>query len=182
MPLVKRLVHLMGGNASIVSQPNKGTTVYVKLPFNLVQKATQQKTPLFQVDKINIQNNGVKILLADDDQTTQLHIRRLLEKHGYQVVIAEDGQSALFELTKNDFVCILMDVQMPVMDGVEVTKQIRASQFKFNNIPIIALTAYAMSGDEQKFLEAGMDDYVAKPVHKENLIHVLRKQLDLSLE
>ena len=84
-------------------------------------------------------------------------------------------------LTEANFDCVLMDVQMPVMDGIEATKKIRSSRLGYENIPIIALTAYAMRGDREQFLEAGMDDYLAKPVDRDKLLAILKKYLPKSL-
>ena len=118
-----------------------------------------------------------KVLLVDDDEITQIQIKRLLEKQGLKVQVADNGKIALDELAKAEFQCILMDVQMPFMDGVEATKRIRASNSNFRTIPIIALTAYAMSGDRKSFLEAGMDDYVAKPIDQDVLMETLKRYL-----
>jgi CheY-like chemotaxis protein len=122
-------------------------------------------------------SRAIKVLLVDDDETTRMHIDRLLEKHGVEVYGAENGEQALSELAKHSVDCILMDIQMPVMDGLEATRRIRASEAELHSIPIIALTAYAMSGDRQKCLDAGMDDYIAKPVDKDKLLEVIDRNL-----
>jgi signal transduction histidine kinase/ActR/RegA family two-component response regulator len=177
LPLVKRIVHLMAGNMSISSQKNQGTTVYVSIPFK-IPEALQKKGESRNGDKsLNLQ--AYRILIADDDPTTQFTAKRLLEKIGCQVEIVENGQEVLSRLEHNDFDCILMDVQLPVLDGVESTRQIRASKNKYKDIPIIALTAFAMTGDREKFLEAGMDDYIAKPVDKDELFQVIEKNIAL---
>ena len=121
--------------------------------------------------------SNLKVLLVDDDETTQLYIGNLLEMKGISHSLAENGKTALQQLEQNKYDCILMDVQMPVLDGVETTKQIRSSYSNCKNIPIIAMTAYAMSGDRETFLEAGMDDYIAKPVDKDELVEVLERNL-----
>ncbi len=176
LPLIKRLVHLMGGNASIVSRENEGTTVYVSLPFNF--PPSSKDSPEMQKSKgKQPENKAFRILLVDDEKATQLYIRNLLEKSGYVVTVTENGQNALGELGNNGYACILMDIQMPVLDGVEATKRIRNEIPGGKDIPIIALTAYAMTGDREKFLQAGMDDYVAKPVNKNTLLEVLYKNL-----
>jgi CheY-like chemotaxis protein len=118
---------------------------------------------------------------VDDEAVTQFYIKRLLQKQGINVSVAENGEQAAEMLTKASFDCVLMDVQMPVMDGVEATKKIRSSDLGGKNIPVIALTAYAMRGDREKFMEAGMDDYLAKPVDRDKLLAILKKHLPKSL-
>lgn len=174
LPLVKRLVNLLGGNASIISWEGQGTTVYLSLPFRTSETLKQQPKQVAENTENRLQRQ-YKILLADDDLITQLSTKRLLEKHGSLVKTVENGQEALSELEKEEFDCLLMDVQMPVLDGVNATRQIRNSQAKYKDIPIIALTAYAMTGDREKFLKAGMNDYIAKPVDKDELIEIIAR-------
>jgi len=118
-----------------------------------------------------------RILLVEDDQLNQLPTIRLLERRGHTVILAEDGRQALEILAAQDFDCILMDVQLPEMNGIEATKAIREhpSLGTKRTTPIIALTAYAMAGDKEKFLQAGMDDYLAKPVMVADLEQVLAR-------
>jgi len=175
LPLVKRLVHLMNGNASISSQKSEGTCVYVRLPFR-VPPSQQMPTELQSKEQVSQAKNRC-ILLVDDDETTQFHIARLLEKYGFIVTVVENGKKALREFQENSFDCILMDIQMPVLDGLEASKQIRSCQNKNNDIPIVALTAYTMSGDREKFLESSMDDYIAKPVDNEELMELLERNI-----
>jgi CheY-like chemotaxis protein len=93
------------------------------------------------------------------------------------VEVVENGEQVLAALEKDDYDCILMDVRMPVLDGVEATKKIRQSKSGYKDVPIIALTAHAMLGDRQKFLDAGMDEYIAKPVDNEELKEVLKRSV-----
>ena len=176
LPLVKRLVDLMNGNISISSKEGEGTSAYVSIPFR-ISESLQHDIPKFQSGEKENKAMDLRILLVEDDETAQLHIRTLLEKHGYRVNVAGNGEKTLSVLENDEFDCILMDVQMPVLDGVEATNHIRSSNSNFKNIPIIAMTAYAMSGDREKFLDAGMDDYIAKPVDKDELIEVLKRNL-----
>ena len=108
----------------------------------------------------------LRILLVEDEPSNSYALTNLLEKTGHNVTLAENGQQALELLAAQDFDVILMDVQMPVMNGVEATKTIRQSSAlgKKKDIFIIAMTAYAMTGDREIFIEAGMNDYIAKPV------------------
>jgi len=114
---------------------------------------------------------GLRLLLAEDNETNQLVARLILEQLGHEVEIAENGRAVLEWLSAEPFAAVLMDCQMPEMDGYETTRQIRAGKVRgLNpNIPIIALTAYAMPADRTRVLEAGMDDYVTKPISKEAL-------------
>ena len=174
LPLVKRLVALMGGNAAITSAEGQGTEVFVCLPFRTPEPLRAE--PADQPGGAEPDDlQGARVLLADDDEATQLHVKRLLEKHGASVQVSENGQQALYALSSQAFDCVLMDVQMPVMDGVEATKSIRSSKAGFQNIPVIALTAYAMPGDRERFLAAGMSDYLAKPVDRDDLRATLKR-------
>jgi CheY-like chemotaxis protein len=124
----------------------------------------------------------LRILMAEDDVSNQLVVRTMLEKLGHEVTLAENGMQALEFLRGGEFDMVLMDIQMPVMGGLEVTQAIRSAPglARFRSIPIIALTAYAMTGDREKFLEAGMNDYLAKPVSLESLKRVLEKHAALT--
>ncbi|MFH0926075.1 MAG: response regulator [bacterium] len=137
-------------------------------------------------------NNSLHILLAEDNSINQMIVTRLLEKYGHKVVIANNGFEAVACLQKEYFDLILMDVEMPKMDGLEATKKIREQEEKIKSgevvcepessfvqarekkIPIIALTAHAMKGDKERFLEAGMDGYLAKPINVEDLFEVIK--------
>jgi two-component system sensor histidine kinase/response regulator len=114
------------------------------------------------------------VLLAEDNPVNQRVAARLLEKRGHVVVLAENGVRAIEEFQKQRFDLILMDVQMPVMDGVDATAAIRQSEkITGGHIPIVAMTAHAMEGDRQRFLESGMDGYISKPVHSRELFETI---------
>jgi len=176
LPLVKRLVSLMGGNAAICSQPSQGTTVYVSLPFHIPEAYRHEGIQSVEADSQS-DSETRRVLLADDDSTTQIHIRNLLHKRGFSVQVVQNGEQVLNELAENRYDCILMDVQMPVLDGVETTRRIRETQDWFRDIPIIAITAYAMAGDRERFIQSGMNDYLTKPVHKDDLLDALNDNL-----
>ena len=119
---------------------------------------------------------GAKILLAEDNKINQMVATELLKLEGFSATVAENGRVALDLLQEQKFDLILMDLQMPVMDGFEATRAIRADA-RFNNIPILAMTASAMSRDRELCLEAGMDDHVAKPIEPQVLYRALVKWL-----
>jgi len=118
----------------------------------------------------------LRVLLAEDNVVNQKLAARLLEKHGHHVTVTSNGREALAALDRENFDAVLMDVQMPEMDGFEATAAIRArEQHTGRHIPIIAMTAHAMQGDRERCLEAGMDDYISKPIKIRELIDVLEK-------
>ena len=119
---------------------------------------------------------GLKILLAEDNEVNQFLATTLLEKEGHRVVVAANGQEALDVLEKEPFDLVLMDVQMPVMDGFEATARLRAREEQTGkHIPVIAMTAHAMKGDRERCLAAGMDGYVSKPVQARELALAIRE-------
>ncbi len=120
----------------------------------------------------------LRILLTEDNAVNQRLASRLLEKEGHVVVVADDGAKALKACKENTFDLILMDVQMPVLDGMEATAAIRQTeQSTGQHVPIIAMTAHAMAGDRQRFLKAGMDGYVSKPIHSRDLLEAIESVL-----
>ncbi len=178
LAICKRLVGLMGGNMAIASEVGEGTSVYFCITFNLVDKFSKPSKLI--EDKEVAATKNLKILLADDDRVSRFVAKRQLEKAGHKVTDVEDGQQVLNVLQADKvFDVVLMDVQMPIMDGVEATLAIREGQAGERNrqIPIIALTAYAMNGDNVTFMKAGMDEYASKPVEMEMLSKVMSKAI-----
>ena len=171
LAIVRRLMELMGGCLCVDSSP-EGTTVCFSLPLDQaedvrsigeVQRACER--PL----------RSLRVLLVEDDPVSMFAAGRVLEKAGHEVVSATDGAQAVAKLRGGDFDLVLMDVQLPVMDGVQATALIRSdpSLGAKSRVPVIAMTAYAMSGDRDRFLAAGMDDYIAKPMSMPELLAVL---------
>ncbi|UTF51844.1 PAS domain S-box protein [Desulfomicrobium sp. ZS1] len=175
LAIVKRLVDLMGGKISVASTLGEGTTVNVLLPFKLPvdERIPNEKGPGHLVQA----KQSLRILLAEDEPSNSYAVTKLLEKAGHTVTLAENGQQVLDLLAAQDFEVVLMDVQMPVMNGVESTKAIRQSLTlgKKKDIFIIAMTAYAMTGDRERFLEVGMNDYLSKPFSFNDLERLLIK-------
>lgn len=126
------------------------------------------------------ENNKESLLLVEDNPVNQIVAQAMLEEMGYHIVLAENGEDALTVLKQhpvNYFSLILMDCQMPILDGYSTTKAIRAGDLgsRFNNMTIIAMTANAMKGDRQKCIDAGMNDYIAKPIEQNKLQNMLKK-------
>lgn len=112
----------------------------------------------------------MKILVVEDNRPNQLVARALLEKEGYAVDVVDDGDKGVEAVTNGEYDVVLMDIQMPRMDGMKATQHIRSLKNEKNRIPIIAVTAHAMMGDRDTYLAAGMDDYIAKPI-RSNLLY-----------
>jgi CheY-like chemotaxis protein len=120
--------------------------------------------------------SGLRILLAEDNLVNQRLALRILEKESFDVVVADNGREALKALLESEFDLVLMDVQMPEMDGFEAAAAIRKAELATkNHLPIIAMTAHAMSGDRERCLAAGMDDYVSKPINARSLLKVIER-------
>ncbi|BDQ34829.1 PAS domain-containing hybrid sensor histidine kinase/response regulator [Pseudodesulfovibrio portus] len=170
LAICKQLIQLMGGGISVESEVGRGTAVYVVLPF-VISKAPEQPRPAVAANRVCCACGKFRVLLAEDERVNSLVTRRLLEKAGHDVCVVENGEQAIAAVREGCFDVILMDIQMPVMDGVTATKAIRsgAAGEAAKDIPIAAVTAFAMVGDREKFLEAGMDGYVVKPIELEKL-------------
>ncbi len=177
LAIAQRLVSLMGGRIWVESQSGQGSKFYftalMRLPSRAVSggpaKPADQSTPL----------PTLKILLAEDNVVNQKLAIRLLEQDGHQVTLAQNGKDAIFLLKQSAFDLVLMDVQMPEMDGLTAAAAIRKQEEVSRlHVPIIALTAHATKEDFDKCLRAGMDAYVAKPVSPENLRQTIRDVLN----
>ena len=121
----------------------------------------------------NLQATVPKVLVAEDNKVNQKVVLGMLQKLGYEADLVENGKDAVLAIQNNEYSLVLMDCQMPEMDGYEATRQIRKLTGAGNRIPVVALTANAMMGDREKCLEAGMDAYMAKPVRMDVLAQTL---------
>jgi CheY-like chemotaxis protein len=179
LAIVRKLVRILGGEMVIDNTVGNGVTVYVSLPFKL-PVPPQEPAALQPRQADEPAETPLRVLLVEDDEFSLFAGQRMLRKMGYATATAPDGREALVILHEQDFDLVLMDVQMPVMDGVEATKVIRGSSDlgEKSRIPIIAMTAYAMAGDKERFLAAGMDGYISKPVDKDELQAVIEGVLE----
>ncbi|MBE0680678.1 MAG: PAS domain S-box protein [Anaerolineales bacterium] len=170
--LVSQLIRLHGGNVEVQSQPGKGSRFIVNLPWEPAQPSQrlQKPHPAAASPKRPLvgKHARLKILLVEDTEPVILFIQDHLESKGYHVTAAHNGYEGLLFAKNIQPDVILMDIQMPGMDGFEATKRIRA-EATLKDVPIIALTALAMPGDREKCLKAGMNDYMIKPINLKEL-------------
>lgn len=173
LTIVKHLVNLHHGNIKIESQLNKGTEVYIDIPLKIISTSIHNSLDnTLSLDR----KTPIKVLVVEDNLINQMVIKRLLDtQKGIEYTIVNNGKLAIEILNLKPFDVILMDLQMPVMDGYEATVHIRSGKVKsFNkNIPIIAVTADAMPNTKDKVLELGMNDFITKPIEKNQLIKAI---------
>lgn len=183
LAISKRLIELMDGDLQLKSAPGEGSTFHIHLPMsipdiNLDTLINQQSEKTGQNTRIC--NQECHVLLVEDVATNRLVATAMLHQQGMTVDEAENGKLALEKLAERDYDLILMDIRMPIMDGLETTQHIRAAEEKGQHIPIIALTANATQDDRQTCLNVGMDDFLPKPVTREHLEEVLRRWIQPS--
>ncbi len=166
----KQLVEMMGGRIEMESELGKGSKFYFTVSFKIGKPEQQNKTISHNFVKTE---RALQILLAEDDPVNQKVIRKMLLEKGHEVSTADNGKEVLSSYEQHKYDAILMDIQMPVMNGIEATKNIRKKESGKQRTPIIALTAYALPGDRERFLSMGMDAYVTKPIHMEELFHTI---------
>ena len=178
LAICSSLVKMMGGAISVTSVPGQGST------FSFTIRSTEclhagDAVPAEGIRKVSGKPRGVatlRILVAEDNPVNQLLVVRLLEAQGHQITVAGDGHAALKAIAEQSFDLVLMDVQMPGMDGLEATRLLREREKgSARNVPVIAMTAHVMQGDREKCLAAGMHGYVTKPIRPEELFNVIEQ-------
>ena len=174
LAITKRLIELHQGELQVESELGRGSTFRATLRYEVPEAAADLVAAPTSADA-GI-SAGASILVVEDNPVNQKVIMALLRKRGYSISIANNGGEALAQLEEKQFDLVLMDVQMPVLDGLETTRLIRKDS-RWNGVPIVAMTAHAMTGDRERCLDAGMDGYVSKPVSSEHLFEVLDQWL-----
>jgi CheY-like chemotaxis protein len=173
LAITRHLVEMLGGTISVESRIGEGSTFTCKLPCKVTVKEVVESIST-GVEQDPTSARRLRILVAEDSVINCKMMEAILRMEGHRVRFADNGRSAVETWQQEPFDVILMDIQMPEMDGVEATAAIRAVEAeKGGHIPIIALTAYAMIGDKQHFLNAGMDAYLPKPITAEQLRRLL---------
>lgn len=170
LSICRELVMAMKGEIGVSSKENVGSTFWFDIPLAV---DNNHKTKSDPEKEFTVSTKKLRVLIAEDNAVNALIARKMLEKLGHVVTLAGNGREALEALRIAPYDLVFMDCQMPEMDGFEATSIIRHSTEKWKSIPIIAMTAHAMSGDRERCLNAGMDDYVSKPMKLEDLSDAL---------
>ncbi len=180
LAIVRQLVLMMGGKIGVESESGQGSVFWCELDFPVAAAGTQTEAQKENQPQAEGPLQG-RILLVEDNKVNQMVANKMLTAMGLTVDLAENGEKALAALAQTRYDLVLMDCQMPVLDGYEATRAFRSREPQGDKrLPIIAMTANAMAGDRQKCLEAGMDDYLAKPVKKDLLRTLLGQWLSAS--
>jgi signal transduction histidine kinase/CheY-like chemotaxis protein len=176
LSIVKQLVKLQNGEISVTSSPGNGTDIHIQLPF---LKYSEKIDGVIQNGSATPLSNGagIHILVVEDNPINQMLVIKVLKKQGFETDVAENGLIAINKLKDNDFDIILMDVQMPEMDGYEATLKIRELASYKKEIPIIAMTAHTFKGEYERCIEMGMNDYISKPFDSKDLYQKIFKLL-----
>jgi len=173
LAISRHLAEMLGGTISVESRIGEGSTFTCRIPCQVSKKELVALEQAAWQEKQSIARR-LRILVAEDSVVNCKMMEAILRMEGHRVRFADNGRKAIEAWKQESFDLILMDIQMPEMDGIQATAAIRATEAeKGGHIPIIALTAYAMSGDKQRFLDAGMDAYLPKPITAEQLRRLL---------
>ncbi len=177
LSVVKRTVNILEGSLCFESREGQGSTFYLSLPFQIPESdaisAQDNDQPMVRDQRLASRT----VLIVEDEPTNLFFAEKMLQKMGFKTLTADDGTTALDVLEQSKVDCILMDIQLKQMDGVQTTRAIRKHDgSKFDpDIPIVATTSYAMEGDREKFLKEGMNNYIPKPLKSAELKALLKK-------
>jgi CheY-like chemotaxis protein len=171
LAISSRLVQMMGGELRLDSKPGIGSTFGFEIPLRTVEAPPEPVAA-----RVAEAGRPLSLLVAEDNLVNRTLLERMMVKAGHRVRTVEDGSQAVAAMAEQQFDAVLMDVHMPVMDGLEATRLIREQERKTGgHVPIIALTALAIRGDAERCLAAGMDSYLAKPYRREDLLAALSR-------
>ena len=172
LSIVKDLVDLQNGKIAVISEPGLGTKFQFSIPYQVAASPAQEVRKQ-GADNLKLPPHSIRILVVEDNEINQSLMKKLLGSWMIDPVIVSNGSEAIAQLRENEFSIVLMDIQMPEMDGYSATRVIREELHL--SIPIIAMTAHALAGEREKCLAAGMDEYIAKPVREQELQQMISR-------
>ena len=176
MSIVKDLVTLMGGNITVISEKNIGSVFTVDIPFDIDSDSETNESD----DNIPESFEGKRVLLVEDNDLNQEIALYMLKEKGFDVDTADNGKEAVGKFLSSKpffYNLILMDIMMPVMNGLEATRAIRSSGRSDSSVPIIAMTANAYEEDKKECIEAGMNEHIAKPLEESEIMAAIRRNI-----
>ncbi|MGB3007250.1 MAG: ATP-binding protein [Chitinophagaceae bacterium] len=179
LAITKKLVEAMGGKINVVSEVNKGSRFTVEIEFEKINEnaiGTKKFVPVFEIENVSL--DKMQVLVAEDNKMNQLLVNSILEKYEICTEVAENGEEAIEMALEKKYDLILMDVQMPKTDGITATRKIRERIGM--DLPIIAMTAHVLAGERDKCIEAGMNDYITKPLDEEELVIILKRYFSIN--
>jgi signal transduction histidine kinase/DNA-binding response OmpR family regulator len=178
LAITRRLTEMFGGEIWVESQEGQGSRFFVRLPLRTAEQPSRPAPQAPAKAAITTPSGRpARILIVEDNVVNQKVVVSILSKRGLETEVAGNGLEALDRLRKDSYDVVLMDVQMPYLDGIEATRKIR-EELQLLDLPIIAMTAHAMTGDRERCLAAGMNDYVSKPVNPAGLIATIQRFLE----
>jgi CheY-like chemotaxis protein len=194
LAITRKLAELYGGEINVESEPGRGTVFAVNLKLGVATQTALPAAVASGASAAGLNGPGIvevaaplkepepapanagRILVVEDNHVNQKVVTAVLRKRGFAIELANDGREALARLESDTFDLVLMDVQMPVLDGLEATRLIRQDP-RWKTLPVIAMTAHAMNGDRERCLDAGMSGYISKPVHPSHLLQIIDEHL-----
>jgi len=180
LAIVKNLTDLMGGEISVKSKSGRGSSFNINIAFDISGACETPAAGADEKQTVRFAADDVKILLVEDDHISRELVKILLKKKKINNIdAASNGSEAFALLEKNKYDLILMDIQIPHIDGLQIIKMVKApgSGHKNYSTPIIAITAYALKGDSEKFIEAGACEYLSKPLSEKDFYSIIDKHL-----